>query len=321
MRAWIATFLALVLTACAASPQSVAQDNSMPVTAAKRIAFTFDDTPRHAGAFFTEDERTRLMIKALRDGGARQGAFFINPGKIPERPGAEARIAAYIEAGHVIANHTFSHPRLSRTETGEYIADIDQASQWLSGREGTRAWFRYPYLDEGRNDKSKRDAVRDALKARGLINASPTVDASDWWIDSALGKAEREGKAYDQAAAGRVFVEVHVEAAEFYNALALETYDRPIVHNILLHETDLSALFLGDLIAALKEAGWTIVTADEAFADPVYKGAPDVPSAQGTLVELAAWHKGIGSQRWYPGNDTKLLEKRFNEQVLGKDEQ
>lgn len=320
MRIWLAACLALLFSACATPSEPPKPDLSKPNPSLKQIAITFDDTPRHPGAFFTEDERTRLLIEELRKAGVEQAAFFINPGKIPERPGAEARIAAYIEAGHVIANHTFSHPRLSRTETGAYIADIDQSAKWLAGRKGTRGWFCYPYLDEGRNDKTKRDAVRDALKARGLINASPTVDASDWWIDSALNKAERGGKAYDPVAAGRLFVTAHVEAAEFYNGLALVTYDRPIAHNILLHETDLSALSLGDLIAALKEAGWTIVTADEAFADPVYKGAPDVPSAQGTLVELAAWHKGIASQRWYPGNDTRLLEERFNEQVLGGDE-
>jgi hypothetical protein len=114
-----------------------------------------------------------------------------------------------------------------------------------------------------------------------------------------------------------LFVQAHVEAAEFYHGLALKAFNKPIVHNILLHETDLSALFIADLIAALRDAGWTIVTADEAFADPAYKLAPEVPSAQGTLTELVAWHQGIGSQRWYPGNDTALLEQRFKEQVLG----
>ncbi|MEL7198395.1 MAG: polysaccharide deacetylase family protein [Pseudomonadota bacterium] len=304
------------------SAQAVSHnDGEQETSSEKRIALTFDDTPRHAGAFFTEDERTRLMIEALRDGGVEQAAFFINPGKIPQRPGAEKRIAAYIEAGHVIANHTFNHPRLSRTETGDYIADIDQSARWLAGRKGTRAWFRYPYLDEGRDDKAKRDAVRAALKKRGLLNASPTVDASDWWIDSALARAEREKTAYDPEAARDLFVEAHVEAAEFYERLARETFGRAIIHNMLLHETDLSALFLGDLIMALKEAGWTILTADEAFSDPAYQNAPDVPSAQGTLVELAAWHKGIASQRWYPGNDTEKLEARFRRKVLGETEQ
>ncbi len=295
----------------------------MPATAQphepadKRIAITFDDTPRHPGAFFSEDERTRRLISALQDADVEQAVFFVNPGKIPEREGAVARMEAYVEAGHVLANHTANHPRLSQTDTSEFIADLNAAARWLEGREGTRPWFRFPYLDEGRSDSSKRDAVRAALGQRDLLNASPTVDASDWWIDGELNRAERDGADYDLAAARDLFVRVHVESAEFYHGLALEAFDRPIVHNILLHETDLSALFIRDLIAGLREAGWTIVTADEAFADPAYRIAPDVPSAQGTLTELAAWHQGIESQRWYPGNDTRLLEGQFKEQVLG----
>jgi len=311
------SLIGLLLAACVnhAGPQEATQET---LTADKRIALTFDDTPRHPGAFFSEDERTRRLIEELRKAGVTQAAFFLNPAKIAERPGAEARIAAYVHAGHVIANHTADHPRLSQTDTDKYIAEIDRAGAWLKDRPGYREWFRYPYLDEGRDDKAKRDAVRAALKTRGLLNASPTVDASDWFTDNALNVAKRSGEAFDLAAARRIFVESHVEAAEFYDRLARETYGRPITHNMLLHETDMSAMFIGDLVAALEVKGWTIVTADEAFADPAYLAAPDVPSAQGTLVELAAWHKGIGSQRWYPGNDTDELEARFAREVLGE---
>ena len=36
-----------------------------PAAAEKRIALTFDDVPRAAGAFLTPEERTRLLISAL----------------------------------------------------------------------------------------------------------------------------------------------------------------------------------------------------------------------------------------------------------------
>ncbi|MEP0390662.1 polysaccharide deacetylase family protein, partial [Erythrobacter sp.] len=259
-------FLALFAGALALTSPLAAEDEAPD----KRIALTFDDVPRGEGGFFTSDERTRLLIDALREAQVPQAVFFVNPGRIAKRPGAEDRIAAYIAAGHVIANHTNDHPRLSQTETRDYIANIDLAADWLDGREGARSWFRYPFLDEGRADKTKRGAVREALVKRGLLNASPTVDASDWWLEAALAKAEREGRAYSPDAARALFVETHVEAAEFYHTLALQTFDRPIAHNILLHETDLSAMFIGDLIAALRAKGWTLISADEAFADPAY---------------------------------------------------
>jgi hypothetical protein len=33
---------------------------------------------------------------------------------------------------------------------------------------------------------------------------------------------------------------------------------------MLLHETDLAALYIGDLVRALRRAGWTVVSADAA---------------------------------------------------------
>jgi len=42
-----------------------------------------------------------------------------------------ARITDYAEAGHLIANHSDTHPWASQTEIETYIADIDSAEQKL----------------------------------------------------------------------------------------------------------------------------------------------------------------------------------------------
>ncbi|MGB3754556.1 MAG: hypothetical protein WA954_11755 [Parerythrobacter sp.] len=61
----------------------------------------------------------------------------------------------------------------------------------------------------------------------------------------------------------------------------------------MLHETDLAALFLGDLIVDMRRRGWTVITADEAFSDPINTAMPDVPYAYGTLIGSMAWEQGI----------------------------
>ncbi|HEU0098156.1 MAG TPA: polysaccharide deacetylase family protein [Allosphingosinicella sp.] len=305
-------FIALLLMALGACATAA------PRPEPKRIALSFDDVPRGPGAFFTPDARTERLIAELKRTGVRQAVFFVTPGNLDEPwgVGGESRIAAYVAAGHVIANHSFGHRRLSGMAEADYLADVDRAELWLKGRQGRRPWFRFPFLDEGRSDKAKRDAARAGLKARGLSNGYVTAEASDWNMDALATEAAERGKKLDIDALRDLYVESHVEAAEFYDALARKTLGRSPAHVLLLHETDLAALFIGDLVTALRKRGWRIVTADKAYSDPIRKLMPDVPSAQGTLTEALAWEKGLPAPRWYERNDLKIANALFAERVL-----
>ena len=311
---WLLPLLLGVLAACAHAETAP----TAPRSPEKRIALSFGDAPRAPGAFLTEEERTRLLIANLAEAGVDQAVFFVNPGQI-DGADDEARIVAYVAAGHVIANHSASHPHLSQTDAAAYLADIDAAEEWLHGRAGYRPWFRYPYLDEGRQDKGKRDAVREGLAQRGLSNGYVTIDASDWFYESAAKRAVADGHKIDRQALHDLYIETQVDAAEFYDQLARQTIGRSPVHVILLHETDLNAMYIGDLVRALEAKGWTIVSADEAYADPFADYAPvyDTPSAQGSLTEMVAWEKGLPAPRWYRGNDTDRAQQWFDTRVLG----
>jgi len=289
-----------------------------PLHAQKRIALSFDDVPRQAGAFLAPDERTRKLIAALRKAGVRQAAFFVNPGNIGAegRGDGEAHVRAYVAAGHVVANHSFSHPHLTGLTAEAYLADIDRAEAWLGSRPGRRPWFRFPFLDEGGRDKAKRDAVRAGLAARGLRNGYVTVDGSDWNMEALTVEAAKAGKKIDHRALRDLYVETMVQAADFYDGLARRTLGRSPAHVILLHETDLAALYVVDLVRALRKDGWEIITADEAFADPIASAMPDVPSAQGTLTEALAWEKGLPAPRWYERDDVRIANALFAARVL-----
>lgn len=287
--------------------------------AQRRIAISFDDVPRNAGAWLTPDERTEMLIAELSQAAVRQAVFFVNPGALarPDGVGGEARIAAYVAAGHVIANHGFSHMKLSDSGVDEYVADIDAAETWLADRPGHRPWFRFPFLDEGRADRVKRDAVRAALAQRGLSNGYVTIDASDWNVESLTIAAVAADTPMDRVRLRDHYLRAHVEAADFYDRLAVQTLGRSPAHILLLHETDVAALFIADLVAALRADGWTIISADEAYADPIAQVMSETPSAQGTLTEAMAWERGLPAPRWYRYNDVDLATARFHRDVLG----
>jgi peptidoglycan/xylan/chitin deacetylase (PgdA/CDA1 family) len=289
------------------------------VAAEKRIALSFDDVPRHAGGFFTPDERAIRLIASLARAGVEQAGFFVTVGGLdrPDGRGGEDRIRAYAATGHVIANHSTAHPWLSRTDVAEYVADIDQAEAWLHGRAGYRPWFRYPYLDEGRRDLAKRDAVRAALGERGLMNAYVTVDNYDWHLDGVASRAKREGRPMSMPGLRDLYVETLVQAAEFSDDIAVRALGRSPAHVLLLHETDLAALFVEDLVGGLRGAGWRIVTMDEAYADPIAAREPDTWFLGGGRVAALAHEKGWEAEALvHERTDEAVLDRLFAERVL-----
>lgn len=290
-----------------------------PATAQKRIALSFDDVPRHAGGFYTPDERTAKLIAALKAARVKQAAFFVTPGNLerPDGKGGEARIDAYVRAGHVIGNHSYSHMWLSRTPAADYIADIDKAAAWLKGRPGNRPWYRYPYLDEGRRDLAKRAEVRAALDKRGLTNGYVTIDNYDWHLDALAAKAKRDGRTLDMPALRDLYVETLIGAAEFYDRIAREALKRQPVQVVLLHETDLNAMFIADVVAGLRKAGWDIVSIDEAYRDPIAAREPDGWFTNGGRVAALAQDAGRAPKDLIdPRTDEAVLTALFDARVL-----
>jgi peptidoglycan-N-acetylglucosamine deacetylase len=302
---------ALLLAVAIAAPAA-------PRPEPKRIALSFDDVPRGPGAFLTPDQRTQGILSGLAAAGVKQAVFFVTTGNLdkPEGKGGVERIMMYETGGQLVANHSHAHRRLSQITAEEYLEDVDRAAAWLRNRPNARPWFRYPFLDEGRADKAKRDAVRAGLAKRGLANGYVTVDGIDWNMEALTIAARKADKAMDMKALRELYVETMVGAANFYDGLARRTLGRSPAHMLLLHETDLAALFLPALVEGLRKDGWEIITPDEAYADPIARIVPDTPSAQGTRIEALAWQKGLPAPRWYERENVKVANAVFAERVL-----
>ncbi len=254
---------------------------------ARRIALTFDDAPIRDGALLTGEARTEALIAALSEANVAQAGFFVTTQHLRDASSA-ARLRAYVAAGHVLGNHSHSHTWLSRSEVPDYVADLDHAESLLAQFDGRRSWFRFPFLDEGK-DPERRDRLREALAERGLRNAYVTVDNYDWYLAARADRAAAAGQRIDRKALRRLYVDMLVASAEFYDRMARETLGRSPAHVLLLHENDLVALFVADLVAALRERDWQIIGVDEAYADPIAEMQPDtVFNGQGRIAAIAA---------------------------------
>ncbi|HWA01119.1 MAG TPA: polysaccharide deacetylase family protein [Caulobacterales bacterium] len=271
----------------------------------KEIAFTFDDAPLPDGPYFTGHERARRIIAVLR--AARvQAMFFVNPGR-PERD-RDARYHAYAAAGHIIANHTWDHPNLAQTSVADYVANVERADRALRPLLGFGPWFRYPYLSEGET-VAKRDAVRMALMRLGYAQGYVTADGYDWYLDQLTRNAVAGGQRLDRRALRDLYVQSALDGANYIDRMARATLDRSPRQVLLMHENDLEALFLPDLIRALRNDGWRIISPVEAYADPIAGELPDTLSlGQGRIAALVYAHHLEGRFSERRANFTALDE-------------
>ena len=272
----------------------------------QEIALTFDDAPTADGPMFSGNERTQRIVHALKKHNV-EAAFFILTGNI--RYETKSRLKMYTDAGHILANHSHRHLWIHQAGTTGYITDLAIADSILSGLPGYAKWYRYPYLDEGRT-VGARDSIRAALKDLGLDNGYVTVDNYDWYLNSLLKNAKEQNKKINLDILRQIYLDHILSSIQFYDNIANTHLGRRPKHVLLLHENDLAALFLEDLIALLKAKGWKIISPRLAYQDPVARQVPDVLfNGQGRIAAIAR-EKGIQAR--------ELVQASEDEQYLDR---
>lgn len=247
----------------------------------RTVAITVDDVP---ATLYRPGQRceaealadlTERLAWGLAGHGAEATGFVVESRICDElRPALLARLlSTWLDAGHDLGNHTFSHRNFAQEPLADFEADVVKGeattAQLLSDRGRRLRFFRYPFLERG-PDTDKRDAFECFLADRGYAVAPVTVDNEDWRYAKAYDLALARG---DSAFARQVGADYlrHMEASfEFAEALSREVVGREVAHILLIHASHLNADYLGELAALLSGRGYTVVSLTEAMQDPVY---------------------------------------------------
>ena len=284
-------FLTFLL--CLSFEISSAGETKILTPGEKRIALSYDDAPRGDGRLFTGEERTQALIQQWSDAESGPVVIFATTRGL-EEPSGRQRLQAYAEAGHLIANHTHTHPWASRVSVETFLDEIDRAETEMDGLPNRRPWFRFPFLDEGGYGQDKdaarlrRDQLRQGLKDRELRNGYVTVDTYDWHMEARLQRALKDGLTVNQDALASLYADMVVEAAEHYDRMALDVLGHRPAQVLLLHENDLAAFATVTMVKALRDAGWTLIHPDEAYEDTALTPDPDTLFAgMGRVASLA----------------------------------
>jgi len=275
------------------------------------IAFTFDDPKFDSAAGLTWQQINQRMLQALDKRGIKATLFVC--GKRVDHSEGKQLVAEWDTAGHVIANHSYSHLFFN----GSGGAGSDDANVTLAQFEDdalkneplitndahfTRL-FRFPFFKEG-DTVEKRDGMRAFLRHRGYRIGRATIDASDWAISSRMEKRAKQNATADLTHYRDFFLQHIWERTQFYDSLSRRVVGRSVRHTVLLHHNSLNALYLDDLIGMFVAKGWKPVDASYAFADDVYDQQPNIlPAGESLMWALAKQSGKFESELRYPGED------------------
>ncbi len=282
---------------------------------AQEVALSFDDAPRGDGAYFTGLERTQTLIDDLREANVEQVIFYCVTNQIDSI--GNKRLQMYSDAGHLIANHSNTHRSLNNISAKEYINDIQTADSILKKYKTYTKLFRYPYLHEGKTIE-KRDSVRAALSKMNYQNGYVTVDDYDWYIEKIFKDAYNSQKKIDLEKFKNAYVNFLWGCIKFYDDMAKKVLGRSPKHIILLHENDIAAMFIKDLIKCIRENGGKIISPTDAYKDQIASYIPNVLMNNQGRIGAIAKEKGYKGEYSHFSEEEDFLDKYFTENGIIK---
>lgn len=287
----------------------------VPVLARKpapQFSITMDDFHWQNSLKLSGAQRNEAILDTLTKHSIKAALFVI--GRNIEEDEGKRLLSAWDRAGHMLANHTYSHRNLNAPDTDvkAYQDDILRAEDLLKDFPRYARYLRFPMLKEG-DTVAKRDAMRAFLAQHNYRNGHVTVDASDWYIDQRLTARLQSNPAAKVKPYRDYYLEHMWSRAQYYDTLARRVLGYQPRHTVLVHFNLLNALFLDDLIAMYKSKGWQPIDAEEAFADPVFASKPNVIPAGESLIWSLAKEKGtIAKSLRYPAEDGSYEAARMN---------
>jgi peptidoglycan/xylan/chitin deacetylase (PgdA/CDA1 family) len=275
-----AVLAALALGAWPARPA----DSPAP---ARTMAVTVDDLPALPSGDVAEMRRiTEGVLAALKRHRA-VAVGFVNESKLEpsgERAARLALLRSWLDAGHDLGNHTYSHPDLQRVPLEEYERDVLRGEpgirELLAARGRKPRWFRHPLTHTGPTHEV-RAAFEAFLKEHGYAVAPFSIENADYVFDRARRHAVSRGESAIAEKLRSAYVDYSLSVTEQMEALSRDTFGREVPQVLLLHGNGTNADALGEVLDRLAGRGYRFVSLDEALADEAWRTPDEFVGSRG----------------------------------------
>lgn len=236
----------------------------------KQICLTFDELP--AARSFGEIDREAvnyLILDALKRHEIKATGFVVGE----QIETSFDILGRWLNGGHTLGNLTYSGQDYNQLGPEPFISDIrkgaDALEPMLAGFGQKERYFRFPYLHYG-DTQVRRLAVDRFLEAQGHLVCPASVVPEDYLYNLNLIKL---GKVPDSAKYELLmndYINHVLDELERVERLAKNQVGRTVKHILLMRANRLNAVYLDELIMALKEAGYKFITLKSALKDKVY---------------------------------------------------
>lgn len=193
----------------------------------KTVALTFDDSP--------DENVTGYVLDALKQAGVKASFFMIGS---PMEEGNISSVQRASDEGHLVLNHSFTHPRFTQISDEKIIQELNATStriQTLTGH--------YPLLMRPPYGSINQSAL-NTINAQGFTTVLWSLDSLDWAIKE---KEAIVDNVITNIRPGDIVL-MHSSRSNYATAEALP-----------------------EIIAKLREAGYTFVTVAQMLGISAYR--------------------------------------------------
>jgi peptidoglycan/xylan/chitin deacetylase (PgdA/CDA1 family) len=298
---------------------SVRPANGATEPPVREVAITIDDLPAAAASPTRGDAKsiidmTTKLLAILKQQNI-PAVGFVNEQKVYKWGEVDERIRAlsmWLDAGFELGNHTFSHPSLNQVGLQEFEDNVIEGESvlklLLTQHKMKLRYFRHPYLDTGRDLRTKLD-VEAFLTGRGYRIAPVTMDAWDWMFASVYSDAKARGDAAMEQQVVTTYLSYTETVFAFYEKFSKELFGYEPKQILLLHGNQLEADHLNEVLDMLRKRGYRFITLESALSDQVYSLPDTYIGEEGTgWIEHWAITRGV-TRKDYPTAPTALFER------------
>lgn len=236
----------------------------------KEICLTFDELPAAEGFGGVDYQAVSfLIIEALQKHEVNATGFVVGS----QMKGKHDILGQWLNEGHKLGSMTYSNQDYHELGIEQFLRDVRMGTEsvegMLSGFGQKKRYFRFPFLHSGLTVEGKRQATM-FLESIDNISVPATVLPEDYLYNLRLTKMGKQPDSTQFEALLNEYVNHVLDELERCERVAKQVAGRRVKQILVLQANRLNAVYLDEMLGAIKAMGYKFITVDEALKDNIY---------------------------------------------------